>query len=59
MQGFPDTGRRRVWIELDVDADSIAGTVHRGEEPVRPFTGWLELVAVLEAVRRPPDPDDP
>jgi hypothetical protein len=42
-----------VWIELDVGAESIAGAIHRGEDPARPFTGWLELVALLEAVRRP------
>lgn len=49
-------GRRRyveVGIELEVDAEPIAGRVrHRGAAP-RPFGGWLELAAALEdALRR-------
>jgi hypothetical protein len=32
--------------------------VHHGTEPARPFAGWLELVALLEAERaatKPPN----
>jgi hypothetical protein len=42
-----------VWIEVDVEAASIAGVLHRGDDPVRRFDGWLELVAMLEDLRRP------
>jgi hypothetical protein len=48
----------RVWIEIDVEAASIAGALHRGAEPVRPFDGWLELVSLLEDLRRPPTDHD-
>jgi hypothetical protein len=40
-----------LWIEIDVGATSIAGAVHHGSDPVRPFDGWLELVALLESAR--------
>jgi hypothetical protein len=43
----------RVWIEVDVESASIAGVLHRGDGPVRPFDGWLELVALLEDLRQP------
>jgi hypothetical protein len=43
----------RVWIEIDPAREPIAGVVHDGSEPDRPFAGWLELVALLEATRRP------
>jgi hypothetical protein len=46
----------RVWIEIDPASEPIAGVVRRGSEPGRPFAGWLELVALLEATCRP-DPD--
>lgn len=40
-----------LWIEVDLGAKSIAGAIHSGRDPVRPFDGWLELVALLEAAR--------
>jgi hypothetical protein len=40
-----------LWIEVDLGAKSIAGAIHSGSDPVRPFDGWLELVALLEAAR--------
>jgi len=54
-EGCPD----RAWIALDLRADPIAGALYRGNEAVRPFHGWLELVAMLEAVRRPRGSDGP
>jgi hypothetical protein len=48
-----DPNVNRVWIEIDASSEPIAGVVHHGCEPDRPFAGWLELVAVLEAARRP------
>jgi hypothetical protein len=51
---MPSAGEpARPWIELDVEAASIAGALHRGDEPVRQFDGWLELVSLLEDLRRP------
>ena len=46
-----DAGPDRVWIEIDPGAEPISGVIHRGSEPARPFDGWLELVALLEAER--------
>jgi hypothetical protein len=51
-----DTGPQRIWIEIETSEGSIAGTLHRGEEPVRPFHGWLELVALLEETCAPSAP---
>jgi hypothetical protein len=48
----------RVWIEVDPASEPIAGVIHDGSGPGRPFAGWLELVALLEAARGPaPGPD--
>ena len=48
-----DARPERVWIEVDPASDPIAGVVHQGVEPGRPFSGWLELVALLESTRGP------
>jgi hypothetical protein len=49
----------RVWIEVDVEAASIAGALHRGDDPVRQFVGWLELVSLIEGLRPPASDCDP
>jgi hypothetical protein len=49
----------RVWIEVDVEAGSIAGALHRGDDPVRQFVGWLELVSLIEGLRPPASDCDP
>ena len=46
-----DAAADRVWVEVDAAAEPIAGLVHRGADPARPFAGWLELVALLESER--------
>jgi hypothetical protein len=43
----------RIWVEIDAGGSSIAGAVHRGSDPVRQFSGWLELVALLDATCHP------
>lgn len=43
----------RVWIEIDPAADPISGVVRHGSDHARAFSGWLELVALLESERRP------
>lgn len=35
-------------LELDPDADPIAGVVHAGDEGARPFSGWMELTRAVE-----------
>lgn len=43
-----------LWLELDLDAHPIAGTVRApGEDPVG-FVGWLGLTAELERLRARP-----
>ena len=44
----------RLLIEIDPSAEPIAGVIRHGAGPGRPFAGWLELVALLDAERRPP-----
>ena len=52
-----DRAGERVWIEVDLAADPITGLVHSGDDRARPFDGWLELVALLEAAREPTSDD--
>lgn len=42
--------RVELLLELDIDADPIAGLVRHGNGAPRPFTGWLGLTAALEGV---------
>ncbi len=41
----------QLWFEVDPDRDPIAGHMHAGAEPRRPFDSWLELVALIEEAR--------
>lgn len=47
------TGRSRparITIELDVNAEDVAGVMH-GSGVSRSFHGWLELTAVMDAAQ--------
>lgn len=48
-----DPATDRLWIEIDLAAEPISGVIHNGSASVRPFEGWLELVALLETERHP------
>jgi hypothetical protein len=37
-----------VGLELEIDAEPIAGRIRHGGAASRPFGGWLELAAALE-----------
>ncbi len=43
----------RLTVVFDVDGDSPRGEVRVEGEANRTFTGWLELIAMLEDVMRP------
>ena len=43
---------KRVLIEIDPSAEPIAGVLRHGAGPARSFSGWLELVALLESERQ-------
>jgi hypothetical protein len=45
----------RVWIELDPATEPIAGVIHRGPAAIGSFHGWVELMALIDTVREPPD----
>lgn len=38
-------------LSIDVDSDPISGSLSNGSYGARPFTGWIELVAAIEAAR--------
>jgi hypothetical protein len=38
---------------IDVGSDPISGSVSNGTHTARPFSGWIDLVAAIEAVRSP------
>ncbi len=44
----------RVWLELDLEADPIHGTLQAPGGAASPFSGWLGLTAAIEGLRRPP-----
>jgi len=52
---FPAVARDTAHLELsiDVDSDPISGSVSNGGYDRRPFSGWIELVAAIEAARSP------
>jgi hypothetical protein len=49
----PTPGRRpiRVDLELVPDAEPIRGQVRDADGAAQPFSGWLELIQLLELVR--------
>jgi hypothetical protein len=38
-------------LAIDLDSDPISGSVSNRTHGLRPFAGWIELVAVIEAAR--------
>jgi hypothetical protein len=38
-------------LVIDIDSDPITGFVSNGTQSERPFSGWIELVAAIEAAR--------
>jgi hypothetical protein len=42
---------RHLQLAIDVGSDPISGSVSNGSQHVQPFTGWIELVAAIEAAR--------
>ena len=43
----------RVWLELDLEAQPIAGTIGTAGARPSPFFGWLGLTAALEGLEGP------
>jgi hypothetical protein len=41
----------RFQLELAVDSEPIEGLLHREQGESVPFTGWLELMAAIDATR--------
>ena len=39
------------FLELELTGDSVAGVLHDGERRAEAFSGWLEMVAVIEDAR--------
>jgi hypothetical protein len=47
-----ETGTAHLELLIDVDSDPISGSVCNGTGRAKPFSGWIELVSVIEAARR-------
>lgn len=55
----------RILLELQPDQESLTGQIHRAGQPPCEFTGWLGLLAALQALlaaepgpaRNPPEPE--
>jgi hypothetical protein len=39
----------RLWIELEIGSDGPSGTARDEAGRIARFSGWLELIAVIEA----------
>jgi hypothetical protein len=50
-------GTRRLVLEIDAIADSLAGRVTAASGETRQFTGWIGLFGALEALLPAPEPD--
>jgi hypothetical protein len=46
----PPAETRRL-LRITFDGDSVHGSLDGDAEPVRPFVGWLELLAAIEDLR--------
>jgi hypothetical protein len=46
-------GTTQLQLAIDLDSDPISGSVSNGGQGMRAFTGWIELVAAIEAARSP------
>jgi hypothetical protein len=40
----------RILLDIDVDGDAIVGHTTVGVSEPRPFSGWLGLIGVLDAI---------
>jgi hypothetical protein len=49
----------RLVIELEDGVGPIAGWLHADEAGAKPFSGYMELIAALEAARIAPPPGHP
>jgi hypothetical protein len=47
----PGSTIARVWLELDLEAQPIEGTLTAPDGPATPFVGWLGLTVALEGLR--------
>ena len=45
-----------IWLELDLSAQPIAGTLSPPGGPPSAFVGWLGLTAALAGLRSGPEP---
>ena len=41
----------RIELELELDADTIVGTLSSPDVPSHPFDGWLALASAIERAR--------
>jgi hypothetical protein len=42
---------RHLELSIEIDSEPISGSIINGHQRSLPFTGWIELVAAIEAVR--------
>ena len=45
------TATAHLELAIDVDSEPISGSVSNGAHRSQPFSGWIELVAAIEAAR--------
>jgi hypothetical protein len=46
-----ERGTAHLELAIDLDSDPITGSVSNRTHGLRPFKGWIELVAAIEAAR--------
>ena len=45
------SGTTNLELAIEMDSDPISGSVSNGSHGAQPFSGWIELVAAIEAAR--------
>jgi hypothetical protein len=51
-----ERARTHLELAIDLDSDPISGSISNGTHGSQPFSGWIELVAAIEAARISADP---
>lgn len=59
---MPDSRTIQIALRLEVRGDDVRGTARADDAPAHDFTGWLGLIAALDAIveapARPQPPGD-
>ncbi|HMS62290.1 MAG TPA: hypothetical protein PKD63_08415 [Solirubrobacteraceae bacterium] len=56
---MPDERTIQIALHLEIRGDEVCGTARSDGSSAREFTGWLGLIATLDAIVAAPQPPEP